>query len=81
MKRTIEEQRSQRVLRTATIICCAIMISTLITLMKFKYLASLDDSNSFEAFLVSTLSLMLCCGSGFAAGFGVKRLWQEPYEE
>jgi hypothetical protein len=81
MKRTIEEQRSQRVLRTATIICCAIWISTMITLMKYKYQETIDSTNSFEAFLVSTLVLMLCCGCGFAAGYGVKQLWREPYEE
>ena len=81
MKRTIEEQRSQRVARTATIICCSIFISTLITLIKSRILEGLDPSEAGTATLLTIASLVLCCCSGAAAGYGVKMLWQEPYEE
>jgi len=80
-KKTYEEQRSQRVVRTATIISCAIFISVLVTLIKHRYLASLDYVDPTTESVCGLLSFILSCGSGFAAGYGVKKLWQEPYEE
>lgn len=78
---SIEEQKKKRVVQITTIITCSIMISIMATMIKTKFVETLDDPNSLTAMFASIAAFAVCLFSGYAAGRGCGAIWRAPYEK
>ena len=78
---SIEEQKKQRVLKIATIITCSMMIAVMISLIKRKFVATLDSPDSLLVVVLDILAFVLILFCGYAAGRGCAEIKNRPYEE
>ncbi len=79
--KTIEQQKTIRIIHIAIILICTFFIITIMTIAKAKYVASLGHDDESIAVLLAILTPIASMLIGWAAGRGTSTIWRKPYEK